>query len=54
MRKRIVAATLAAIVAGVASAHAQSYPSRPITMIATFTAGGPADSIARVIAEPMR
>ena len=54
MRKRIVAAALAAIVAGVACAHAQSYPSRPITMIAPFPAGGPADSIARVIAEPMR
>jgi tripartite-type tricarboxylate transporter receptor subunit TctC len=52
--KRIVAVTLAAIIAGVASAAAQSYPSRPITLIAPFPAGGPADSIARVVAEPMR
>ena len=52
--KWIVAVTLAAIVAGVASAGAQTYPSRPITMIAPFPAGGPADSIARIIAEPMR
>ena len=44
----------AALVAGVANAGAQSYPSRPITMIAPFPAGGPLDSIARIIAEPMR
>jgi tripartite-type tricarboxylate transporter receptor subunit TctC len=39
---------------GIASANAQSYPSRPITIIAPFPAGGPLDTIARVIAEPMR
>src|SRR5213080_1119178 len=38
----------------VVQAVAQSYPSRPITIIAPFPAGGPADSIARIIAEPMR
>ncbi len=54
MRKWIAAATLAGIAAGVATANAQSYPSRPVSMIAPFPAGGPADSIARVIAEPMR
>ena len=35
-------------------AGAQTYPSRPITLIAPFPAGGPLDSIARIIAEPMR
>jgi tripartite-type tricarboxylate transporter receptor subunit TctC len=54
MRKRIVAAAFAAIIAGVASAGAQTYPARQVTMIAPFPAGGPADSIARVIAEPIR
>src|SRR6476619_4506916 len=54
MRKRLVAATFAALVAGAANAGAQSYPSRPITIIAPFPAGGPLDTIARVIAEPMR
>jgi tripartite-type tricarboxylate transporter receptor subunit TctC len=33
---------------------AQDYPSRPVTLIAPFPAGGPADGIARVVAEPMR
>lgn len=52
--KKILAAAALAIVAGIASAHAQSFPSRPITIIAPFPAGGPLDSIARIIAEPMR
>jgi tripartite-type tricarboxylate transporter receptor subunit TctC len=33
---------------------AQAYPSRPITMIVPFPAGGPADVPARVLAERMR
>ena len=35
-------------------AAAQSYPSRPITIIAPTTAGGPPDTIARLLSEPMR
>jgi tripartite-type tricarboxylate transporter receptor subunit TctC len=35
-------------------AAAQPYPSRPITLIAPFPAGGPLDTIARIISEPMR
>jgi tripartite-type tricarboxylate transporter receptor subunit TctC len=35
-------------------AAAQTYPSRPITLIAPFPAGGPLDTIARIIADPMR
>jgi tripartite-type tricarboxylate transporter receptor subunit TctC len=54
MRKWIVAAALAVVAVGVPQAFAQSYPSRPVTLIAPFPAGGPLDSIARVIAEPMR
>jgi tripartite-type tricarboxylate transporter receptor subunit TctC len=34
-------------------ASAQSYPSRPITMIVPFAAGGPSDTIARIMAEHM-
>jgi tripartite-type tricarboxylate transporter receptor subunit TctC len=54
MRKWIVAAVLAVVAAGMPGAFAQTYPSRPVTLIAPFPAGGPLDSIARVIAEPMR
>jgi tripartite-type tricarboxylate transporter receptor subunit TctC len=33
---------------------AQSYPTRPITLIVPFPAGGPTDTIGRIIAEEMR
>ena len=35
-------------------ARAQTYPSRPITMIVPYPAGGPTDTIARLLGERMR
>jgi tripartite-type tricarboxylate transporter receptor subunit TctC len=35
-------------------ARAQAYPTRPITMIIPFSAGGPSDVIGRLLAERMR
>jgi tripartite-type tricarboxylate transporter receptor subunit TctC len=35
-------------------ASAQPYPSRPITMVVPLAAGGPLDTLARILAEPMR
>jgi tripartite-type tricarboxylate transporter receptor subunit TctC len=43
-----------AILAGVAGADAQTYPSRPITLIVPFPAGGSTDAVGRVVAERMR
>jgi len=52
MKLPIVAAVL--VLAAVASAQADTYPSRPITIVAPTTAGGPPDTIARVMSERMK
>ena len=54
MTKLIMAAAIAALVEIIGGAEAQPYPSRPITMIAPFPAGGPSDALARVLSEPLR
>jgi tripartite-type tricarboxylate transporter receptor subunit TctC len=52
MRKLTIIAAMLALLGG--SAMAQSdYPTRPVTMIVPFAAGGPTDTVARLIAEPM-
>jgi tripartite-type tricarboxylate transporter receptor subunit TctC len=38
---------------GIHSAYAQEYPTRPITLLVGFSAGGPTDSAARAVAEQM-
>jgi tripartite-type tricarboxylate transporter receptor subunit TctC len=54
MRKSIFALALAMIAAtAVAPASAQTFPARPITMIVPFSAGGPTDVTARIVAEHM-
>src|SRR5712675_357584 len=54
MLRLIFAIVWAATLAGVAAADAQVYPSRPITMVVPYSAGGPTDTIARIMAERMR
>ncbi|MCW5681122.1 MAG: tripartite tricarboxylate transporter substrate binding protein BugD [Xanthobacteraceae bacterium] len=52
MRKWLLAA--AGIIAlGVSGAQAQNYPARTITMLIPFAAGGPTDTVGRLIAESM-
>ncbi|MBC7501947.1 MAG: tripartite tricarboxylate transporter substrate binding protein BugD [Herminiimonas sp.] len=38
---------------GSAAAHAQQYPTKTITMVVPFAAGGPTDTVARLIAQSM-
>ena len=51
VRRFVVAAALA--LAGMATASAQTYPNRPITMIVPFAAGGPTDVLGRLIGQRM-
>ena len=54
-RGRLLGAIVGTFVAAtVGSAAAQSYPSRTITLVVPFPAGGPLDTGARVMAERMR
>jgi tripartite-type tricarboxylate transporter receptor subunit TctC len=46
-----IALTLACIGLFAAPAHAQAYPSRPVTIVVTLAAGGAADVIARAVAQ---
>ena len=49
---RLFAAAFA-LLATIVSAQAQPYPSRPITVVVPFPAGGPSDVVARIVAENM-
>lgn len=51
---KYVAASLLAASIAPNSASSQAFPSRPITMIVPLAAGGPTDTLARIVAEGMR
>ena len=53
MRRFVVAIALTAM-ADIAAVHAQSYPSRSVTIIVPFPPGGSTDTVARIMAERMR
>ena len=52
--KTLLAALSIFIAATAGAAQAETYPSRPITIVAPTTAGGPPDTIARILSERMK
>jgi tripartite-type tricarboxylate transporter receptor subunit TctC len=49
-----LAAGVAVLPASTRIVRAQTYPARPITVVVPYAAGGPADTVARVISERMK
>jgi len=52
-RRSVLAGTAASLAAFAPNAWAQGYPTKPITMIVPFAAGGPTDALARVLCAKM-
>jgi tripartite-type tricarboxylate transporter receptor subunit TctC len=53
MKSLVVASSLAVLAGFAAAAGAQQYPTRNITMMVPYAAGGPTDTVARVVAQAM-
>ena len=53
MRKYLWTAVVGFVIAVGTSAKAQNYPTKVVTMIVPFAAGGPTDTVARLIGGPM-
>ena len=51
---KVVLAALIAVLTFTGNASADNYPSRPITILVPFSAGGPSDAMARILAERMK
>jgi tripartite-type tricarboxylate transporter receptor subunit TctC len=53
MKRLFVAIALAATAGNISTVSAQTYPSHPVTLVVPFAAGGPLDTLARIMAVPM-
>ena len=50
----MVVFALAAVLAFLSTAFAENFPSRPVTIVVPFSAGGPSDAMARILGERMK
>ena len=50
--KRCLSVAVALVAACFATAAAETYPSRPITIVVPYPAGGPSDTLARILTDP--
>ena len=53
MLKKVLGAGIGALLATTLAASAQNFPTKPMTMIIPFAAGGPQDQIGRIMAQRM-
>ena len=53
MSRKILVLLGLVLAVGATTAQAEKYPSKVITMVVPFSAGGPTDTVARMIAQPM-
>jgi tripartite-type tricarboxylate transporter receptor subunit TctC len=52
-RSRLPGALIGALCLGIATAHAQGYPTKPVRLIVPFPPGGQTDVVARIMAQKM-
>ena len=50
MKPQLYAVAFALSLAAADSVYAQVYPSRPVTMVVPYPAGGPSDALGRILA----
>ena len=52
--RNVLSIALALFIVSTTTAVAETYPSRPITIVVPFPAGGPTDALGRVLADRMK